>query len=92
MIIADDKSDVGYHAAEDNDSEFSDYQSLSSSEEWKTCRTNSTQKLYWPNTGGCFNATEQGPCDSNEILVLRDDLENPVLESVCIRIPCLGYV
>ena len=27
MIIADDKSDVGYHA-EDNDSEFSDYQSL----------------------------------------------------------------
>ena len=28
MIIADDKSDVGYHAADDNDSEFSDYQSL----------------------------------------------------------------
>jgi hypothetical protein len=28
MIIADDKSDVGCHAAEDNDSEFSDYQSL----------------------------------------------------------------
>ena len=27
MTIADDKSDVGYHA-EDNDSEFSDYQSL----------------------------------------------------------------
>jgi hypothetical protein len=30
MIIADDKSDVGgyHHVAEDNDSEFSDYQSL----------------------------------------------------------------
>ena len=28
MIIVDDKSDVGYHAAEANDSEFSDYQSL----------------------------------------------------------------
>ena len=58
---------------------------------WKTCRSDSKHELYWPPTGECFDVNEQGPCGDNELLVLRDDLEDPSLEAVCITRPCLGY-
>ena len=59
---------------------------------WKTCRSDSKHDLYWPPTGECFNVTEKGPCADNELLVLRDDLEDPVLEAVCITQPCSKYI
>ena len=64
----------------------------SSSAGWKTCRSGSKRELYWPATGECYNATEQGPCEPNEILALRDDLDRAILESVCIKEPCIGYL
>ena len=62
---------------------------MTSSDGWKTC--DSKNELYWPETDKCFNATERGPCGPNEMLVLRDDLNSPTLESACIAEPCFGY-
>ena len=64
---------------------------LESHKNWKSCRSDSKHELYWPQSGKCFNVTEQGPCADNEALVLRDDQEDPSLEAVCITQPCLRY-
>ena len=46
----------------------------------------------WSPTKECFPATEQGPCQEDEWLILKDDLPGPSLESVCAKKRCFKWV
>jgi len=54
---------------------------------WEECLKNNT--LLWAPTQECYNPLEQGPCEEDEWLALRDDLPGPSLESVCVKKRCV---
>ncbi len=55
---------------------------------WQRCLDKN--QILWEPTEECFNPLEQGPCNSDQWLVLKDDLENSNMESACVKKLCDG--